>query len=89
MKRSKVDIDISWEFKNKKNLLRALKQTKYIYPVPVDPDPAEEIEHIEDFRDPSEDGDEGGVWKLNAGCPPFSPLAQLFMSLITLRMFIT
>ena len=42
-------------------LLRALKPTEYTYPVPVDPDPAEEIEHIEDFRDPSEDGDEGGV----------------------------
>ena len=31
------------------------------YPVPVDPDPAEDIEHIDDFRDPREDGDDGGV----------------------------
>ena len=53
------------------------------YPVPVDPDPADDIEHIDDLRDPREDGDEGGVWKLNAGWPPFSPVAQLFMSFMT------
>ena len=33
----------------------------FIHPVPVDPEPADEMEHIDDFRDPSEDGDEGGV----------------------------
>ena len=42
---------------------------------PLD-DPAEEIEHIELFRDPNEDGDEGGVWKVKLPSP-------LFVSLIT------
>ena len=32
-----------------------------MYPVPVDPEPADDMEHIDDFRDPREDGDEGGV----------------------------
>ena len=37
------------------------KDFKCNYPVPVDPDPAEDIEHIDDFRDPRDDGDDGGV----------------------------
>ena len=33
---------------------------RFIHPVPVDPEPADEMEPIDYFRDPSEDGDEGG-----------------------------
>jgi hypothetical protein len=39
-------------------------------------DPADEMEHIELFRDPSDDGDDGGVWKVKFPSP-------LFVSLIT------
>ena len=31
------------------------------YPVPVDAEPADDMEHIDDLRDPRDDGDEGGV----------------------------
>ena len=39
-------------------------------------DPADEMEHIELFRDPSDDGDDGGVWNVKLPSP-------LFVSLMT------
>lgn len=38
--------------------------------------PAEDIEHIELLRDPRDDGEDGGVWKVKLPSP-------LFVSLIT------
>jgi hypothetical protein len=38
--------------------------------------PAEEIEHIELLRDPKDEGEDGGVWKVKLPSP-------LFVSLMT------